>query len=60
VRRYADLRTTISEAVKNFADDVRQQRYPAAQESYDVSGEVAEQLERLTDTEDLNYVLFAE
>ena len=60
VRQYADLRTTMSEAIKSFADDVRNANYPASQESYDVSREVAEQLERLTDQEESNYVLFAE
>jgi 3-methyl-2-oxobutanoate hydroxymethyltransferase len=60
VRQYADLRTTMSEAIKHFADDVRNAHYPSAQESYDVSREVAEQLERLTDEDESNYVLFAE
>jgi 3-methyl-2-oxobutanoate hydroxymethyltransferase len=60
VRQYADLRATISDAIQRFADDVRSANYPAAQESYDVSREVAEQLERLTDMDDVPYVLFAE
>lgn len=60
VRPYADLRQTMSEAIKSFADDVRNANYPAAQESYDVSREVAEQLERLSEMEESNYVLFAE
>ncbi len=60
VRQYADLRTIMSAAIKSFADDVRNANYPAAQESYDVSREVAEQLERLTETEESNYVIFAE
>ena len=63
MRRYAEVRTTISEAIKKYADDVRQANYPAAKESYDVSPEVAEQLERLTlqaDEGEDGYVLFAE
>ncbi len=63
VRRYAEVRTTISEAVKKYADDVRQANYPATKECYDVSPEVAEQLERLTpqaDEGEDSYVLFAE
>ncbi len=63
VRRYAEVRTTISEAIKKYADDVRQANYPAAKESYDVSPEVAGQLERLTlqaDEGEDGYVLFAE
>ena len=60
VRRYTDLRATMSEAIKSFADDVRNANYPSSQESYDVSREVAEQLERLTETDESNYVLYAE
>lgn len=60
VRKYADLRSTISDAVSRFADDVRSGDYPAASESYDVSPEVAAQLERLGDSDEVNYILFAE
>src|SRR5581483_2770501 len=63
VRRYADLRATISEAIKSYADDVRNANYPTAQEAYDVSREVAGQLERMTTRSDEGedgYVLFAE
>ncbi|HWQ35522.1 MAG TPA: 3-methyl-2-oxobutanoate hydroxymethyltransferase [Blastocatellia bacterium] len=63
VRRYADVRTTISEAIRNFAADVRSHNYPSAQESYDVSRAVAEQLERLTaqtDEDEDGYVFYAE
>jgi 3-methyl-2-oxobutanoate hydroxymethyltransferase len=60
VRQYADLRTTISQAIQNYADDVRGGSYPAEKEAYNISGEVAAQLERLTDADDTNYVLFAE
>lgn len=60
VRQYADLRATISRAVRDFADDVRGGGYPAETESYNVSGEVAAQLERLADADDASYVLFAE
>jgi len=34
VRRYADLRAVISDAVGAYADDVRQRRFPAAAETY--------------------------
>ena len=34
VRRYADLRTTIREAVEAYASDVRTRRFPAAAETY--------------------------
>ena len=34
VRRYADLKSVISEAVQSYADDVRARRFPAAAETY--------------------------
>jgi 3-methyl-2-oxobutanoate hydroxymethyltransferase len=34
VRRYADLKSVISEAVQSFAEDVRARRFPAAAETY--------------------------
>jgi 3-methyl-2-oxobutanoate hydroxymethyltransferase len=34
VRRYADLRTTIAEAARSYAEDVRARRFPAAAETY--------------------------
>lgn len=63
VRRYADVRTIISEAISRYAEDVRQGTYPATPESYDVSHAVAEQLERLLlqpDEGEEGYVLYAE
>jgi len=63
VRRYADLRSTMSEAINRYAEDVRNLRYPGVQESYDVSQEVAQQLERLEerpDNDDTSYVLFSQ
>jgi 3-methyl-2-oxobutanoate hydroxymethyltransferase len=63
VRRYADLRSTMSEAIGRYAEDVRNSRYPGAQESYDVSQEVAQQLERLEeqpDNDDASFVLFSQ
>jgi 3-methyl-2-oxobutanoate hydroxymethyltransferase len=63
VRRYADARTMISQAISHYAADVRCGNYPAAGESYDVSREVAEQLERLTqqtDEDEDGYVFYAE
>jgi 3-methyl-2-oxobutanoate hydroxymethyltransferase len=44
VRRYASLKTDAVQAVRAFADDVRTGRFPSAQESYHLSGEVAESL----------------
>ena len=63
VRRYADVRTTISEAISHYASDVRSGSYPAESEAYDVSREVTEQLERLTPHTDENeegYIFYAE
>jgi 3-methyl-2-oxobutanoate hydroxymethyltransferase len=34
VRRYADLRSVISDAVRAYSDDVRARRFPAAAETY--------------------------
>jgi 3-methyl-2-oxobutanoate hydroxymethyltransferase len=34
VRRYADLRGEISEAVRLYAEDVRARRFPASSETY--------------------------
>lgn len=34
VRRYADLKSIISEAVQSYAEDVRARRFPAAAETY--------------------------
>jgi 3-methyl-2-oxobutanoate hydroxymethyltransferase len=34
VRQYADVKQVVSEALKQFADDVSARRYPAAEESY--------------------------
>lgn len=61
VRRYADLKTTISDAIRQYADDVRNSSYPAQQESYDVPREVAESLEKLKGEDDENsgFVIYA-
>ena len=34
VRRYADLRSTIADAARSYAEDVRARRFPAAAETY--------------------------
>jgi 3-methyl-2-oxobutanoate hydroxymethyltransferase len=63
VRRYADLRSTMSEAISRYAEDVRKLQYPGVQESYGVSQEVAQQLERLEeqpDNDDASFVLFSQ
>ncbi|HYE76156.1 MAG TPA: 3-methyl-2-oxobutanoate hydroxymethyltransferase [Blastocatellia bacterium] len=61
VRRYANLKTTISDAIKQYADDVRNSSYPSQQESYDVPREVAETIEKMNDEDDENsgYVIYA-
>lgn len=46
VRRYADLRKEAVAAVAMYADDVRSRRFPADEESYHLSKEVAEELVR--------------
>ena len=45
VRRYADLKGDAVSAMAAFADDVRTGAFPSDDESYHVSGEVAESLE---------------
>lgn len=45
VRRYADLKGDAVSAMAAFADDVRSGAFPSDDESYHVSGEVAESLE---------------
>jgi 3-methyl-2-oxobutanoate hydroxymethyltransferase len=63
VRRYADLRTIISEAIGSYISDVRNGTYPAESESYNVPPETAAQLERLReipDEDEEGYVLFSE
>lgn len=44
VRPYANLHQTISEAVSQFADDVRNGNYPSANESYSLPADAAEEL----------------
>lgn len=44
VRRYADLRADAVAAVSAYARDVRERRFPAADESYHLTDEVAELL----------------
>ena len=44
VRRYASLKADGTEALAAFAADVRTGRFPAAEESYHLSGDVAESL----------------
>jgi 3-methyl-2-oxobutanoate hydroxymethyltransferase len=62
VRRYADLRSTMSEAINRYAEDVRNLRYPGVQESYDVSQEERSSLsvEEQPDNDDTSYVLFSQ
>jgi 3-methyl-2-oxobutanoate hydroxymethyltransferase len=44
VRRYASLKADAVAAVSAYADDVRTRSFPSAEESYHLSGEVAEAL----------------
>lgn len=44
VRRYASVKSDAVAAMRAFADDVRSGRFPSADESYHLSGEVAETL----------------
>jgi 3-methyl-2-oxobutanoate hydroxymethyltransferase len=44
VRRYAELGSAATEALRSYADDVRGRRFPSADESYHLSAEVAESL----------------
>jgi 3-methyl-2-oxobutanoate hydroxymethyltransferase len=44
VRRYADLRTASIDALRAYADDVRSGAFPAAEESYHLTADVAETL----------------
>jgi len=37
VRRYADLRTVVNDAVVRYADDVRNARFPGERETYRLS-----------------------
>ena len=43
-RRYAELGTASTEAMRAFADDVRARRFPADDEAYHLSADVAESL----------------
>ncbi|HEX4949536.1 MAG TPA: 3-methyl-2-oxobutanoate hydroxymethyltransferase, partial [Blastocatellia bacterium] len=62
VRQYADVKTVMSNAIKHYAEDVRQQNYPAAQESYEIPAALAEQIERNVgvDENEIPYVIYAD
>ena len=60
VRKYADLRSTMEDAIGRFITDVREGVYPSTEETYSVPSEVAEQLEQLGGGDDPGYVIFAE
>jgi 3-methyl-2-oxobutanoate hydroxymethyltransferase len=45
VRQYADLKTTMTEAISRYADDVRTGAYPSETESYGLPAEAAAELE---------------
>lgn len=52
VRPYANLNKVMTEAISRFADDVRNGTYPAADESYALPAEAAEELKISTPTEE--------
>jgi hypothetical protein len=56
------LRTIISNAVKQYAADVREQQYPAPNESYEMPAALAEQVEKDIgyDENEIPYVIYAE
>ncbi len=60
VRKYADMRSVMEDAIGRFITDVREGVYPSLEETYTVPREVAEQLEQLGDGDDPGYVIFAE
>jgi 3-methyl-2-oxobutanoate hydroxymethyltransferase len=62
VRHYADVKTIMSNAIQQYADDVRQQRYPAAKESYEMPAELADQIARHigVDENEIPYVIYAD
>lgn len=62
VRQYADVKSVITEAVKQYAEDVRSQQYPASQESYEMPATAAEQIEKSigVDENEIPYVIYAD
>jgi 3-methyl-2-oxobutanoate hydroxymethyltransferase len=44
VRRYADLRATITEAVKSYASDIAAGRFPSEKEAYPSPPQLDEEL----------------
>lgn len=47
VRRYADLGTTAREAITRYAEDIRQGRFPSAEESFDDPGRASSNLHQI-------------
>jgi 3-methyl-2-oxobutanoate hydroxymethyltransferase len=45
VRQYADLKSTMTEAISRYAEDVRTGAYPSAEESYGLPAQAAAELE---------------
>jgi 3-methyl-2-oxobutanoate hydroxymethyltransferase len=62
VRQYVDVKTIMSNAIKQYAEDVRQQNYPAAKESYEMPTELTEQIARNigVDENEIPYVIYAD
>jgi 3-methyl-2-oxobutanoate hydroxymethyltransferase len=52
VRPYADLKSTMTEAISRYAEDVRTGAYPSEAESYGLPAEAAAELEITTPTTD--------
>ena len=62
VRQYVDVKTIMSNAIQQYAEDVRNQNYPAAQESYEVPAAAAAQIEKSigVDENEIPYVIYAD
>ncbi len=62
VRQYADLKTVMSDAIKQYAKDVRNQNYPNDKEAYEMPADVAAQLEKslTVDENEIPYVIYAD
>lgn len=62
VRQYTDVKTIMSDAIKQYANDVRNQNYPSIKESYEMPAEMAEQIARNigVDENEIPYVIYAD
>ena len=60
--QFADLKTVMSDAIKQYAEDVRNQNYPNDKEAYEMPADVATQLEKslTVDENEIPYVIYAD